>query len=438
MTSNSNPNPHSSKYTHWMKQYHFWKYPSILLTGIAIANIGDWIFLIALNLTMLDMSGSPLAIAGLYILKPFATLCTNSWAGSVVDRMNKRRLMIGFDMIRAVLIFILPFLHHIGAIYAVVLVIYMASSIFKPTSMVYTTKLIPTEHRKRFNSVQSLIQSGAFLIGPAIAGILFLIMSPQIAIFVTAISFGLSSLMTWILPDLEKKKATTDQPVHNEETLKVAKSNRSWQLLKQDWIVVFQFSRQARNVMLIYFLFQIVMVLAAGLDSMEVAFVKEVLASTDSQYSYLMSVAGAGLGIGALTNIFVVKRLTISMLLGAGAIGFGAGYVIYSLSDSFVGAAVGFFVLAFFMAFMNTGFMTFYQNHVPVDIMGRISSAYSLVAAILQMLSVFILGLTAQLWSISWSVIIGACVMLMITCILAVVVRVYMPVSPKEQTSVEL
>lgn len=414
---------------------HFWKYPSILLTGVAIANIGDWIFLIALNLTMLDMYGSPLAIAGLYILKPFATLCTNSWAGSMVDRLNKRRLMIGFDLVRAVLIFTLPFLHHISLIYIVVLVINMASSIFKPTSMVYTTKLIPTEYRKRFNSIQSLIHSGAFLIGPAIAGLLFLITSPQMAIFGTALAFGVSSMLTWILPDLEKKTVTVDESIHNEQLTKMTKSSRSWQMIKQDWQLVIRFSRQAWNVMLIYFLFQILMVVAAGLDSMEVAFVKEVLSGTDSQYSYLVSVAGIGLGVGALVNMIIVKRLTVTILLTVGAIGFGTGYVIYSLSDTFAGAAVGFFVLAFFMAFMNTGFTTFYQNHVPVDIMGRISSIYSLVAAMMQILSVFILGLTAQLWSISWSVIIGSCILLGITLVLALAVRLYMPMSPPEEAT---
>ncbi len=414
---------------------HFWKYPSILLTGVAIANIGDWIFLIALNLTMLDMYGSPLAIAGLYILKPFATLCTNSWAGSMVDRLNKRRLMIGFDLVRAVLIFTLPFLHHISLIYIVVLVINMASSIFKPTSMVYTTKLIPTEYRKRFNSIQSLIHSGAFLIGPAIAGLLFLITSPQMAIFGTALAFGVSSMMTWILPDLEKKTVTVDESIHNEQLTKMTKSSRSWHMIKQDWQLVIRFSRQAWNVMLIYFLFQILMVVAAGLDSMEVAFVKEVLSGTDSQYSYLVSVAGIGLGVGALVNMIIVKRLTVTILLTVGAIGFGIGYVIYSLSHTFAGAAVGFFVLAFFMAFMNTGFTTFYQNHVPIDIMGRISSIYSLVAAIMQILSVFILGLTAQLWSISWSVIIGSCILLGITLVLALAVRLYMPMSPPEEAT---
>lgn len=81
-----------------------WKNSLLLLLGIGISNIGDWIYLIALNLIVLDMTHSPLAVTVLYILKPAATLLTNFWAGSYIDRLNKRHLMIIFDFLRAGLI----------------------------------------------------------------------------------------------------------------------------------------------------------------------------------------------------------------------------------------------------------------------------------------------------------------------------------------------
>lgn len=87
-----------------------WKYPLILLLGIGVSNIGAWIYLIALNLIVLDMTKSPLAVSALYILKPVATLCTNVWAGSLIDRLNKRSLMVFFDLFRAICIACLPFL----------------------------------------------------------------------------------------------------------------------------------------------------------------------------------------------------------------------------------------------------------------------------------------------------------------------------------------
>src|SRR6478736_6457548 len=147
-----------------------WKYPFLLLFGIGTSNIGDWIYLIALNVMMLDMTNSPLAVSGLYMIKPLAALCTNIWSGSLIDRMNKRKLMMFLDWMRAGIIACFPFFSSILIIYVLVFIISMASSMFRPASMVYITKLIPTEKRKRFNSLRSLIDSGGFLLGPAAAG----------------------------------------------------------------------------------------------------------------------------------------------------------------------------------------------------------------------------------------------------------------------------
>lgn len=426
-----------------------WKFPSILLIASGIAYTGDWVFLIALNLTMLHLSGAALAIAGLYMLKPFAALCTNGWSGSMIDRTNKRRLMFSLDLVRAILIGILPLLHNVWVIYAVVLVVYMSSSIFRPAAMAYIVRLVPEVRLKRFNAVQSLIHSGAFLIGPAIAGLLFLVISPQATIVVTAISFLISALLTLLLPDLEPdlsksvhrstlehkrqtmmnidqatthmdEAATDIAPAttsNNPATMRRARS--PWTILREDWGQVYQFSRHVPMVMIIYLLFYLIMVLTAALDAQEVALTKQVLQVTDSQYSYLVSIAGAGLGAGALVNLLIVKRLHVATLMGAGSIGVGIGYIMYAFGGSFGMVAVGFFVLAFFLAFANTGFTTFYQQHVPVEMMGRISGVYGLILAIVQMLCVFAIGALAQMWDIAGAVRLGAVCMLLVAIVLA-------------------
>ena len=91
-------------------QFSKWKNPLLLLLGIGVSNLGAWIYLIALNLIVLDMTGSPLAVSILYILIPIATLCTNFWSGSFIDRLNKKNLMISLDVVRALFIFLLPFM----------------------------------------------------------------------------------------------------------------------------------------------------------------------------------------------------------------------------------------------------------------------------------------------------------------------------------------
>ena len=381
-----------------------WKYPLMLLAGIGISNVGAWIYLIALNLIILEKTGSPLAVAVLYILKPLATLCTNFWSGSIIDRLNKRNLMVTLNLVSAVFIATLSFLSSLWSIYLVVFLINIARSIFDPTSMTYITKLIPPKDRKRFNSLRSLIDSGGFLIGPAIAGLLFIIGTPIFAIYMNAIALLLSGLVTMMMPNLEKHIQ------FNSTNEKI-----SFEVVKQDWTVVLNFSRRYAYIMFIYFLFGCVMVMATAIDSLEVAFAKEVLSLSDSEYSFLVSIAGAGIVMGAIINTMIATKSSTSLLIGLGSLFVSIGYIVYAFSTIFFMAAIGFFILSFSLAFANTGFHTFYQNNIPVDVMGRVGSIYGLIEAVLIILATTIAGVAAQLISIQYVVIVGTFVMLVIS-----------------------
>jgi MFS family permease len=392
------------------KKLAIWKYPSILLLGIGVSNVGEWIYFISLNLIVLDMTGSPLAVSGLYIIKPLATLSTNFWAGSIIDRLNKRKLMVFLDIFRAVFIALLPFMSSIALIYLVVFIINMASSMFGPTSMTYITKLIPQEQRKQFNSLHSLVTSGAFLIGPAVAGLLFFIGTPIFAIYTNAIALFISGMITLLMPDIEKQTVVS-----------LTNNKLSMEIIKMDWYAVVEFSRGSSYIMMIYFLFSCVMVImASAVDSLEAAFAKEVLFLSDSEYGFLVAIAGAGIVVGALINSLIVKKLETSLLIGLGSVLVSTGYIIYAFSSSFILAAVGFFILAFFIAYANTGFLTFFQNNIPVDVMGRIGSAYSLIQAILVITATSIMGVAAQITSIQTVVVIGVLVMMILSITLCI------------------
>ncbi|EMN7727163.1 MFS transporter [Bacillus cereus] len=386
-----------------------WKYPLLLLSGVGIANLGAWIYLIALNVLVYNMGGSALAVATLYVIKPLATLFTNAWSGSMIDRLNKRKLMIHLDIYRALFIAILPLLPSLWIVYVFVFFISMASAIYEPTAMTYMTKLIPVEQRQRFNSLRSLIGSGAFLIGPAIAGVLLIASTPEFAIYMNAIAFLLSGLITLLLPNLDKKKASD-----------TTSNTLSLTVLKKDWNTVINFSRKHVYVVCVYFLFQSMFVLATATDSLELSFAKEVLLLTDSEYGFLVSIAGAGFILGAITNTILSKKLAHSFLIGIGSLFIAIGYLIYAFSNIFLIAAIGFFILSFSMAYANTGFYTFYQNNVPVHIMGRIGSIYGLVIALVTIFITILSGVATQFISIQLVVIVGSLIMLFITIVLCV------------------
>ncbi|MDA2299591.1 MFS transporter [Bacillus cereus] len=386
-----------------------WKYPLLLLSGVGIANLGAWIYLIALNVLVYNMGGSALAVATLYVIKPLANLFTNAWSGSMIDRLNKRKLMIHLDIYRALFIAILPLLPSLWIVYVFVFFISMASAIYEPTAMTYMTKLIPVEQRQRFNSLRTLIGSGASLIGPAVAGGLLIAGTPEFAIYMNAIAFLLSGFITLLLPNLDKK-----------EDSDTTSNTLSLTVLKKDWNTVINFSRKHVYVVCVYFLFQSMFVLATATDSLELSFAKEVLLLTDSEYGFLVSIAGAGFILGAITNTILSKKLAPSFLIGIGSLFIAIGYLIYAFSNVFLIAAIGFFILSFSMAYANTGFYTFYQNNVPVHIMGRIGSIYGLVIALVTIFITILSGVATQFISIQLVVIVGSLIMLFITIVLCV------------------
>ncbi|KIL52878.1 MFS transporter [Jeotgalibacillus campisalis] len=376
----------------------YFSYWTILLIGVGVSNIGAWVYLLSLNLLLFDRTGSAFSIIFLYLLAPIAALFTNSWSGSVIDRKNKRKLMIALDLVRAILICTLPFISSLLLIYSLAFFMNMANTIFKPASMVYVTKLIPAEKRRHFNSLYSVVTSGAFFLGPAIAGLFYLHYSSETVLFITAAAFALSAVATLFMPDIEKN-ALSGAPA--SFTLRLRET-------QEDWRRVRSFSKKSPQVMIIYLLISWVMVvMATAVDSLEVVFSKEVLELTNSEYGFLVSVAGAGIVVGSVIQLLLLKWIPLIALIRWAPLLISAGYVLFSFSEDFIQAAAGFFLLAFFISFGSTGFLTFYQSYIPVEMMGRIGSIYGLLEAVLIIAATLVLGLLTFLLSVKLVVIIG-------------------------------
>ncbi|WZX99973.1 MFS transporter [Bacillus sp. FSL W7-1360] len=371
------------------------KHPALLLVGIGTSNIGAWVYLLAINLMVFDMTKSPLAVAALYILLPIATLCANFWAGSFIDRLNQRNMMISLDIFRAICIFLLSFVSPLWLIYVLVFVINMATSIFEPTSMVYMTKLVPKENRQRFNALRNFINSCGFLVGPSLAGLLFIIGTPSLAIQLNAIAIFISAFILLFLPNVDRSQQKSMEKV-------------SWHVIKKDWLEVIKFSKSSAYVAKVYLLFSGVTVFMTAMDSQEAAFAKGVLSLSNSAYGFLVSMAGLGFIAGAIVNTIFAKKLVPNTLIGIGSLFIGFGYLIYAFSNSFMMATIGFFLLTFALTFANTGFLTFYQNNVPIGIMGRFESIFGMVTSLLIIFLTVLVGGLAEMLSIRPVVIAGS------------------------------
>lgn len=376
-----------------------WKFPILYLCSVGIANIGGWIYLLAINLMVLETTGSALAVAALYIIKPITQLLVGPWAGSIIDRISTKHIMVCLDIIRAILICFIPFVESILLIYILVFFIQMASAIFEPASFTYMTLLLPEHIRHRFNAILSFVHSGAFVTGPFIAGVLFMIGSLKQALFVNVVIFLVCAALALLLP---KQMSTASYE----------SSRITWGDIRNDWRLVVHFSKKAIPFFILYMMYQMVMLLTAALDSMEVAFAKQVLLLSNSAYGSLVTIAGVGFLLGAICTNILVRFASAKLLMSLGTLFISVGYVIYSFSTTYLLAGIGFFGLSFFLSISSTGFMTYVQSNIPTDMMGRISSMYEMLSSFVQIIVILFLGFASHWFSVKEVVIGGSVLML--------------------------
>ncbi|MGE8205305.1 MFS transporter [Heyndrickxia sp. NPDC080065] len=364
-----------------------WKNPILLLSGIGVSYLGNWIYLIALNISILNLTGSAAAVAGLYMIRPIAILITNTWSGSIIDRVNKRKLMIVIDIIRGVLVFCIPFIGSLWAIYALLLMINIAGAFFGPSSTVYITKLVPQENRKRFNSFMSMTNSGAFLLGPAIAGVLILYVGTELCIMINAISFIVCAFFIYLLPNVDEDLKNVREPIH-------------WRTIVNDWKAVKEFAKAAKYFISVYILFQVAMLIGFAVDSQEVTFIKQHLKLSDRDYGLIVSITGIGSLTGAAVAAIAAKKVQLKLFIGAGMFLTSIGYILFYASFNFITATLAFIFLGFFMAFANSGYATFFQSNVPVEVMGRFGSITDMIQGLIQIGLTLLLGLAAEWFSL--------------------------------------
>lgn len=388
------------------KKRNGWKAPILLLISIGISSIGNFIYLVAINIIVYRLTGSAAAVAGLWIVGPLTNIFTKFWTGSFIDYRSKRQVMVTTYLIRALFIGFIPFAPNIAVIYAILIILNAANAFFTPASVTYMTMLVPKEKRKWFNAFRSFADSGAFIVGPAVGGALMIWTSVEIVLWINVLFFIIPALLFLFLPEMET--------IEKERIPKLTISQ-----VLYDFTIVIKFMSDSRYVSSIYIAYILLIIFTFAMDAQEVVFTQQVVGLTELEYSLLISITGIGSVAGAALLSIVSNRIPLKKMFAAGLIMMTVGYVIYAFSWSFASVAAGFIILGFFHVFFNAGMMTFYQNNIPTEIMGRVTSIYQFIQSALQILFVLAVGIMADYFSLRITIVTLALVMLFLSIVFA-------------------
>ncbi|WDL98581.1 MFS transporter [Alicyclobacillus sp. ALC3] len=355
---------------------------TVFVSGVGISAIGDFIYLVAINVFVLNQTHSASAVAGLWVVSRIAALLVGPWAGSIADRFSRRNQLIGIEIARAVLVGLLPLLHHLLDIYIDVFLLGIGSTFFGSLFLPYQTLLIPEPSRKRINSIVSMLTYSALLTGPAIAGALLLAGHAAIPLWLDAISFLISSMSFFLLPDLGLPQESAGR-------------SHPWRTVFTDWRTAFQFLAENRLFTVLLSLTALMGIFALTADAQEVVFAQQALHLGKFGYGMMVTSAGVGYVSGALLLSVVANRVDSVWLLGVGTLFSAFGYLFYSLAHSFWSAVIGLIILGLFGSSANVGFTTYTQKVMPVSHMGRINSVIGPPRQLLNILFILLGGFVA-------------------------------------------
>ncbi len=163
-----------------------------------VSQIGDGVSKLALLWFVYSITGSPLKTTMIGLLQTLPPILFGPFIGVIVDRVPKKLLLISSDLIRAVVLGVLPCLlpvdsFSIERLYLMVFVHAVASAVFGPALTAAIPSLVS---RHEFTAANALLQtttSIGIIVGPALSGVGIATMSSQEVLCVNAVSYVISA-----------------------------------------------------------------------------------------------------------------------------------------------------------------------------------------------------------------------------------------------------
>jgi MFS family permease len=176
----------------------------LLLTGLAASQAGDWLYNLALLALVYGRTHSSVWVGLTTAARILPEVGLGPLGGILADRVDRRQLMIGSDVIRAASMAALALVAIADApiIFAPVLAALCtgAGSAYAPCVLAVLPRLATDEQLPAANAARVSIQSICIVAGPLFGAILMLLGSAAIAFIINGVTFLAGTLAVAALP----------------------------------------------------------------------------------------------------------------------------------------------------------------------------------------------------------------------------------------------
>jgi len=366
-----------------------------LLAGEFVSGIGDWLYLVAVLVVVYADSNSPvlLGIVGAARILPYVLLSVP--AGIVADRFDRRMVLLVTDVARGVLMLGLVAAVVLGAPTLVIVAISILAACFSTFFGPAIGALIPTLVEERdlgvANSAWATLDNVAFIVGPAVAGILLASGGLEFAFLLNAASFAIVAVVLWKLPI-----PTSDEGGEGRQITSESSATR-WRGL-------------ARPLVGPFILDSTTSLVGGGVGVLTVLIAIDVLNAGQAGTGYLNAAVGVGGGIAGIAGgALLARRLSVPLLLGGIAGVIGLAWL--ALTGDLLTAMLAIGIAVAGMLLLDVVNTTLIQRIVPDALRGRAMGVLQTSSAVMYALGAFAMPLMADAIGVA-PVLIGAAVVM--------------------------
>ena len=339
--------------------------------------IGDGVRTVVLPLIVLDITNSTYFMGLIFSIETIVFIICGMFSGAIADRMNKKYLLIGSDISRAILVLSIipigsgyPQFFKIGVLIVTVLMS-LAETFFRPAFFALVPEIVNERDIDRFNSLLTTLSKGGHIIGFSFGGILYNTLKIN-ALLMDGLSFLTSAAIIGTI-------AITQKPIMG--------SNRNILRDVKEGMVFIRTNRFIRSILyyglLMNFFSSPIMITMPALA--------KILFSEKSGYVYGLMKIGSSTGV-IIAGILLLslKKINRKTLYVLGILGEGVAMILigslqlisgqYNLTLLIIIAMN--FIMGVSMAILNIPITSWLQIYTPQEMRGKVKMINDVILSV--------------------------------------------------------
>jgi DHA3 family macrolide efflux protein-like MFS transporter len=354
-----------------------------------ISMIGDRLYFLALPWLVLTITGGSVISTSITLaLETIPLLFTLPFLGAAIDHYERRKFMLIADWLRGLImagLAVLVFTDSIQVYHVYIAAVLMSvlTEMFNTTAQAYLPSIVEKEDLLEANSNLASISSFLSTVGHLFSGLAIVLLTVSGSILVNSITFFLSGLLLLGVPKLQGSNVKKSIV----ERWSQIKEGFSYLLHHQTLFPLALFSA-AMNLALV------------STSSLLIFGAKEVIGLTSTETAIIFMIGG----ICSFTSTLLVKRigkkLNKGQMIRFGSLGVLIGLFVLWIQPSLVTFAIGFAILVSISVFVGVSVMTYRQEIIPNELLGRVTASYQLFTVSTQPIAILGGGLLAYLTNI--------------------------------------